>query len=104
MGSTLTAFHVFGVNYSLAYLIGTLLGVVCSFILNKHFTFKSERHWRQEAVKFFIVFIVAYSFSNICLVGIVEWLKMPHDVGFLCGMVIYTLIGYTLNKKMVFNS
>ncbi len=102
MGSTLTAFHVFGVNYALAYLIGTLIGVVCSFILNKYFTFKSGHHWHKEAFKFFIVFVIAYLASNLCLVGVVELLKMPHDIGFLCGMVCYTLIGYTLNKKVVF--
>ncbi len=104
LGTTLTAFHILKINYSLAYLIGTLMGVVCSFVLNKYFTFKSTRNWRFEAFKFFIVFIIAYLVSNACLIAVVELLKMPHDIGFLCSMVCYTLISYILSRKVVFKA
>lgn len=102
MGSTLISFHLLGFSYSIAYTIGTVLGIVSSFTLNKHFTFKSPHNWKKEAIKFLLVSLIAYLVSVACLTYLIEWFKLPHDISFFASMVCYTLISYCLNKKVVF--
>jgi len=99
---TFGALHLLGFNYIVAYVIGAVIGVVSSFLLNKHFTFKSQRHWKQEAIKFFIGFVISYIASTLMLITSVEFFKISHDTAIILSMMTYTTVNYLLNKKMVF--
>lgn len=96
-------FFNFGVKYEIAYFMGYVIALINSFFMNKKYTFQSTWHWRKEFKIFILIFIIAYSISHIFLYLLVEWLNIKVIISIIISMVIYTLIGYFLNKKIVFN-
>jgi len=92
--------NILGVNYNISYFIGYVIGLINSFLLNKHYTFNSTTKWSKELIPFIIVFLISYFISHIILIGLIEKLYIDKNISIVLSMVIYTIIGYTLNKKI----
>ncbi len=77
------------------------LGLMCSFILNKRWTFKhSGNHW-LTIPKFLLVFVVAY-LMNISTVLMCIQLGMNDYIAQLTGIPIYSLVFYFGSRFFVF--
>ena len=82
--------------------IAYLAGFVSSFLLNGTFTFNSG----VLSVKSFLWFL----FLNTLILGLVQLVQilmieivaLPEIVGVFFGMVLYTCVGFIVNKKYVF--
>ncbi|PHR71959.1 MAG: sugar translocase [Arcobacter sp.] len=94
------AINILSINYNFSYFIGYAIGLINSFILNKYYTFNSSKSWQKEILPFLIVFIISYTISHITLFGLIEKLYIDKNMSIILSMIIYTLIGFTLNKKI----
>ena len=91
----------FDLNYNISYFLGYTIGLINSFIFNKHYTFKSNAKWTKELVPFLSVFAISYSLSHIFLYLIIELIGLKVIFGIILSMIIYIITGYILNKKVL---
>jgi len=68
------AVHAAGIDYKLASVIAFVVSVLNNFWWNRHWTFahSRERHPVEQGIKFFTVSLVAYGFSYVVLVSLVD--------------------------------
>lgn len=85
----------------IANFIGYVAGLICSFILNKKWTFNHTGQLTPTAIKFVLVFIVAYV-ANIFVVLILIQSGANSYFSHLLAMPIYTIILYLGSKFFVF--
>ena len=65
--------HVIGIDYRLGSVIAFVVSVVNNFWLNRHWTFSAkQRHPFLQGVKFFAVSLIAYGFTYVVLVALVD--------------------------------
>jgi putative flippase GtrA len=67
------AVHVLGVDYRAAAVMAYIVSVVNNFWLNRHWTFSAkEDHAFLQGVRFFAVSLVAFGFTYVVLVALVN--------------------------------
>ncbi len=65
--------HLLSVDYRVASVIAFLVSVVNNFWLNRHWTFDAKHeHPMFQAVRFFTVSLIAFGFSEIVLIALVD--------------------------------
>ena len=99
--SIIFALMFYGVSATSSNIIGYVIGAIFSYILNKKYTFKSKKHNKTQAIKFFTVLLISYCLNFITL----QWLLTftnPYLAQFISA-VIYTLSSFLLAKFFVFD-
>jgi len=104
--ATMYLFRTIGLGYQLYTLIGYVVAIIFSFFMNKEFTFKYKAN-DKRAVFIRMIRFVSVSVSLLLLVQLLEWifiekLLLSEFLGVGIPMVIYTLIGFILNRFWVF--
>ncbi len=104
----------YGVIFSCMYLgrltpeisnvIGYLFGLVVSYFMHRHITFRSVRRRTSEFVRFVIVFLVAYAANFVVLVVLVRGLGGHAALSQIVSGAVYVGTAYLLNKRCVFHS
>jgi len=65
--------HVLAVDYHIAAVIAFLVSVTNNFWLNRHWTFGAKReHPVHQGMRFFLVSLVAFGFTYVVLVSLVD--------------------------------
>lgn len=66
--------HVIGIDYKVAAVISFVVSVLNNFWWNRHWTFSSQRedHPVTQAVRFFAISLVAFGFSYVILISLVD--------------------------------
>jgi len=65
--------HAFGVDYRASSVVAWLIAVLNNFLLNRHWTFDATAgSVRFQAIRFFVVSLVAEAFSLVLLTVLVE--------------------------------
>jgi dolichol-phosphate mannosyltransferase len=65
--------HLFGIDYRASSAIAFVVSVVNNFWLNRHWTFSAkEAHPMHQGLRFFAVSLVAYGFTYVILVALVD--------------------------------
>jgi putative flippase GtrA len=65
--------HLFGIDYHLSAVISWAVSVLNNFWLNRHWTFSAKQdHPVRQAVRFFAVSLVAFGFTYVVLVLLVD--------------------------------
>ena len=66
--------HGIGIDYHVSAAVAWLIAVLNNFILNRHWTFDARDHGRahHQAVRFLLVSLVAFGFSQLLLTVFVE--------------------------------
>ncbi|MFQ3544941.1 GtrA family protein [Halobacillus rhizosphaerae] len=107
---TFLSFHS-GVSYYISTLLGTVVGAIISYLLNRTFTFKSTTSFNKSAWKFIVVILICYFFSYSVSIPIIQYgysflpvFMEPYqgDFTILCGAGIYTISNYLGQKYFVF--
>lgn len=96
--------HWMGLPYQVYTTIAYIAGIICSFSLNRWFTFGGDGKDRKT-IRFF-----RFAISNLSLLGLVqvfqfgfiEKLHGNQSLGIALGMVLYTGLGYIVNRIWVF--
>jgi putative flippase GtrA len=101
---------IFGCMYlgelspELSNLLGYLLGLLVSYFLNRHFTFRSDQRRSTEFVRFVLVFLTAYTANLLLLIVLVRGLGAHAALSQVIAGIIYIGTAYLLNKHFVFKS
>ena len=83
---------------------GYVCGVVLSYTLNSIWTFKKTDDRVIRAIKFLIVFLIAYSVNLLALEFFLNiFINLNKFVPQILAAVFYSIIGFTLNKNFVFS-
>lgn len=90
-----------GVHYSLAVLFSTLLGVVFNFKTVGRFVFESESS--NLIYRFISVYTILY-FLNVGSIGLICSLGFSNEIAGALMLIPMAILGFYLNKKMVFES
>lgn len=86
--------HVLGIDYRIASVIAYFTSVMNNFWLNRHWTFGARgRNPAAQGVRFFIVTLVAFGFSELLLIGMVEGLGFSK----LIAQALATIGGMPIN-------
>jgi len=96
--------NVFSTSHYLANVVGYILGVLNSFIMNKFWTFNNKSKVGVTLVKFIAIFGVSYLIQFGILAFLLHYTHLEPFVCQLFSMGIYTIINFVLNKKITFNS
>ncbi len=91
-----------GLNYFIANLLSTILGVIHSYIWNKNFTFKSKAKVTREAPKFVGVYLISFLFSSLVLFILVDKLGINQYISGGLNIIITTLISWFGHKYFSF--
>lgn len=91
-----------GVHYILANVGGYMVGLVTSFLLNKHWTFRAQGHRQAELLKFIGVFAAAYLTNLAVVTFTIEVLGGASPAAQLLGVACYVTLNFLGMKSLVF--
>ena len=92
-----------GWHYVLYTLLGYCIAFIVSFALNFKFTFRTQGRTVNRALRF-----VCFNLINLALVQalqavLIEQIHIQEYIAVGLAMVFYTVLGFFMNKKFVFN-
>jgi dolichol-phosphate mannosyltransferase len=65
--------HAIGIDYRVSAVVAWIVSVLNNFLLNRHWTFRAKQaHPVAQGVRFFTVSLVAFGFTYLVLIGLVE--------------------------------
>lgn len=88
-----------GFNLYIANAIGYIIGILNSYIFNSVFTFMAKVTV-VRIIKFIVVCLISYLFNFIFIYIVKDLVDNIYMVQIM-GMIVYTLIGFILNKAWV---
>lgn len=86
-----------------ANIIAYVAGIILSFILNSIFTFK-VRIETSNLIKFIVVVFISYLTNLLIIYFTVPFFYPSKMLPQAAGMIIYTIVGFILNKKFTFRA
>ena len=103
------SYNLIGLSYWLSVSLNYILAGLFSFFANKKYTFKSEGKILKEFVLFILTVIICYIIAFYIskkVVGIIEIrnIKTKENMSMVIGMLIYTVLNFILQKKIVFKN
>lgn len=103
--------NMFHLSYWISSSIGTAIGALFSFLLNRKFTFKSSISFQKGAPRFFLIILISFYGGY----GLGEWMaeqiSFPYflttyfsekEIAVFIGACLYTLSNYLGQKMIVF--
>ncbi|PAF47382.1 hypothetical protein BKH46_04700 [Helicobacter sp. 12S02634-8] len=93
-----------GWGAELANLLGYICGLICSYLLNKTFTFKSKNPHKRDFLRFLLAMGIAYGVNLLILLVCYRLLHINAYLSQIIAGVAYTLSGYCLSKFWAFKS
>jgi len=107
-GTMFLLYNLCNVSYWYSSIANYIVGGICSFFLNKFFTFQNkERSWKQVIYFIFTVafcYLVAYGVSKpLAQYALSSYcLAIQENVAMALGTCLYTLLNYLIQKFFVF--
>lgn len=106
------SYNVLGLGYWLSSALNYIVGSICSYVLNKRFTFESRRKSKSEIFRFIInistCYLVAYGVAeplvrHMILLLRINWDKsLLEQVAMLFGMCLFVILNFMGQKLFVF--
>jgi putative flippase GtrA len=93
-----------GINYFVANIFSTIIGVFHSYLWNRYFTFKSREKALGEILRFISVYIISFIVGNIVLFIVVNKLGINQYIAGLINLIFTTLISWFGHKYYSFRS
>ena len=94
--------RVFSFQYLFANAISINVGIITSFILNRHYNFKMKDKTFIRFLFFYSVGLLGLVISSGMLVVMIEWLSYNKYVSKLISLIVIALIQFLLNKFITF--
>ncbi|HIF47479.1 MAG TPA: GtrA family protein [Candidatus Thioglobus sp.] len=98
----LFAVYILEMNVVISNLISSHAGIALSFILNRNYTFKSNRKIINQLIIFYLVALTGFLFSHVCIVVFVELYQYPAGIIKVLTYPGIFAIQYSLNKYITF--
>lgn len=94
--------YLAGLSAEISNLMGYGIGLVTSYVLNRHYTFKSKAKHQGEILRFVTVFAISYAANFMTLVLLIRKLGAHEGAAQIAAGAVYVLASYALNKLYVF--
>jgi len=78
-----------------------LLGFLCSYMLNQHWTFKAQGHYSHFLPKFLLVSLLGLVVCSIIMYGCELW-HIHYQIGLLITVIVVSMYSFFLNHFWVF--
>lgn len=99
------ALHLLGLDYRISAVIAWIVSVLNNFWLNRHWTFDAKhQHPIFQAARFFAVSLVAFAFTYIVLVALVDGVGMSKVLAQAIAIVAGTPLSFLGQKLWSFRS
>ena len=92
-----------GYKYTIALTLGSIIGVSCSFMLNKFWTFRSRGKIGKELLRFLIMYGCAYIMNLVMLIFAVEKCQLNPKIAQVIILLMITTTTYFGNRIWCFN-
>jgi putative flippase GtrA len=98
--------HGVPIDYKLAAVVAFVISVLNNFWWNRHWTFRSRReaHPVEQAIKFFAISLVAFGFSYVVLVSLVDGGHFPKVVAQAISIAAATPLSFVGQKLWSFKA
>ncbi len=96
---TLMTIHIIP---EVANIIGYIIGIIISYILNKIYTFKTNNKSKKEFIKFALCMICAYAINLAIFVILHRYFNIDKYIATIIAGIFYTLSGYIFSKYFAF--
>ena len=101
-------YNIFNFGYWFSSASNYLVGSVCSFFLNKHFTFQYCERGRSSLFRFTVNIIICYLFAYGIAKPIMKWLlsdfsiTIQENISMLLGMCLFVVFNYIGQRFFAF--
>jgi putative flippase GtrA len=92
----------FNFGYLFANTISINIGIITSFILNRHYNFKMKDRVFIRFLTFYLIGLLGLVISSGILVVMIEWLSYNEYVSKMFSLVVIAIIQFLLNKFITF--
>jgi putative flippase GtrA len=96
--------YLAGLNPELSNAAGYAVGLISSYFLNRHFTFRSTQPRSVEFVRFVMVFLASYTANLAVLIVLVRALAVHASLSQVIAGIVYIGTAYILNKHYAFSA
>lgn len=103
-GAILLASFTLGLNPYAANVCGYAVGLLISFLLNRHFTFESRQAAWPALVKFCLAFLPSYALNLVVLHVTLQHLQFPVALSQALAIGSYTVTFFLLCRLFVFRA
>ncbi len=93
-----------GLGPVLSNVIGYALGLVVSYLLHRKVTFQSTQTGHAEALRFLVVFGVAYSLNLLMLMLLIDYWHVHKGWSQVIAGAVYVIASFLMQKFYVFRS
>ncbi|WP_407425217.1 GtrA family protein [Treponema sp.] len=107
-GTMFLLYNVFECSYWISSACNYIVGGICSFLLNKYFTFKNHKKSFVQIIQFSVLLVICYLIAYIGAKQLVYALladfsiKIRDNIAMFTGMCLYTLLNYIGQRFFVF--
>jgi dolichol-phosphate mannosyltransferase len=98
--------HLVKIDYKVAAVVAFVVSVLNNFWWNRHWTFRAQReaHPVEQAVKFFAISLIAFGFSYVVLVSLVDGAGLPKVVAQAISIAAATPLSFVGQKLWSFRA
>jgi len=89
-------------EYLLANVVGVHFGMICSFVLNRHYNFKVKDKTKIRFFSFYIVALIGLSLSSLLLYILISCNNFNRIYSKLITIFIVAILQFLLNKFITF--
>jgi len=90
------------VSYLVSNLIGVHCGIICSFLLNRHYNFKVKDKAKLRFLSFYIVGLTGLAISSGMLYLLISCYHFSEIYAKIPTIIVVALLQFTLNKFITF--
>ena len=88
------------IGYEFAYAAAYVIGIVCAYLLNSLFVFRSPMRLRT-AMRYPLVYLAQYLFGSVLLYAMVAWLAIDRRWAALFALVLSVPVSFLLNRVVL---
>ncbi|MEW6342884.1 MAG: GtrA family protein [Pseudomonadota bacterium] len=105
-GYCIIFFFMYAIKFSpeISNVLGYAIALAGSYVLNRKFTFESNKKRTGEIFKFLVVFSIAYSANFAFLVFLIHIVNFNKGLSQILAGVLYVGVSFFMNKYYVFKA
>ena len=93
-----------GLNVFASNLIGYIVAIVNSFVLNRKWTFSHSGRVGNSLIKFLLICGTSYLIQLVVLWALIEHFSLGVYISQVYAMSVYTLLSFIANKRIAFSN
>lgn len=107
-GTMFILYNLIHVNYWISSISNYVIGGICSYLLNKFFTFKNHEKSLSQFLQFVVLLIICYLIAYIGAKYLIYFIfsnkpiQFKDNIAMLTGEVLYTVLNYIGQRLVVF--